>query len=63
MPKTYNIVISEEQRAALHALLLTTGGRESDNDEDNPLVYWIAMLEALPVNEEEVPGSLHGFCL
>ena len=58
----YTLIISEEQRLALLALLkgAEVGG---NGDDEAPLVYWQGMLEELPEMEAATPGVHHGFCL
>ena len=58
---TYHIVINEQQRLALMAVLDEAPNPRTDNDE--PLEYWEAMLEKLPLEELTNPRCLHGFCL
>lgn len=61
-PSAYTLRISEEQRAALLALLNQHGAGTSESDAD-PLCYWQSMLRQLPKDEAEQPGIMHGFCL
>lgn len=55
----YRLLISEEQRVALLAVIKAAGA----DRPDAPLEYWEGMLEELPKVEDEDPGTLHGFCL
>lgn len=59
---SYTIQISESQRAALETLLNTREGLAMQG-VGNPLEYWSEMVRALPNDEAESPGILHGFCL
>lgn len=56
MPNGYKIQISEEQRVALLALL-----RTETASGYLALAYWEGMLEALPYDEMEDPGTTHCF--
>lgn len=61
-PKSYTIIISEEQRKALLEVL--TGAAVEEHMGNNlPLEYWDEMLDRLPKDEAETPGTHHGFCL
>ncbi len=53
----YNLIIDEDQRAALAALLAAAGPLPE------ALEYWVEMLADVPVNEAADPGIGHGFCL
>ena len=59
MPTSYTIIISEEQRVALLALIKATKA----DAPDQPLEYWDAMLTELPSVELAHPGCHNGFCL
>jgi len=58
--KTYTIIISEDQRKALHAIINANPAMTAEN---MPLEYWLAMLANLPKDETESPEVIHGFCL
>lgn len=59
----YTLMINEEQRVALLAVLKTCDAGVSDNEVDEPLAYWQDMLTNLPAEEASAPGVTHGFCL
>jgi len=59
-PVSYELVINEEQRIALRALV---HANELSSAKDPALEYWVEMLDALPADEAANPGILHGFCL
>ncbi len=56
---SYDIIINEEQRVALHKLLDALGPL----GDDHALQYWADMLQDLPNDEMASPGVRHGFCL
>lgn len=56
----FTIMISDEQRLALLALI---DSAPAVSALDAPLEYWPAMLAELPAVEADHPGCLHGFCL
>lgn len=56
----YQIMISEQQRLAL-LTALRAAHVGTDADDNDPLQYWLSMLERLPA--ENAPNMLHGFCL
>lgn len=58
----YLLMINEEQRKALLEVL-TGAEPEEHSGKDQPLEYWVAMLEGLPKQEAESPSVIHGFCL
>lgn len=70
---TYNVLISERQRARIErALKLLDASPDSYNDEPNidetdethpDLEYLTSMIVKLPEDEAEHPGTLHGLCL
>ena len=62
-PTSYDIAISEEQRVALHKILVDAGLTGHTFASEHPLAYWVEMLADLPKNERENPNVLHGFCL
>lgn len=57
----YRIMINEQQRLALLELVKTID--QSTLTDEDPLKYWVEMLEQLPQDEAEQPRCLHGFCL
>lgn len=67
MANSYTIMINEEQRQALLAILKASERGLSDETqitgEPEPLVYWQSMLQGLPEHEKTCPKAIHGFCL
>lgn len=69
---SYLININDTQRLALIYLLETNTQGTDDNDSD-PLQYWVKMLTELPAVEPtanpndptygKAPSMIHGFCL
>lgn len=57
----YRIMINEPQRLALLELVKTID--QSTLTDEDPLKYWVEMLEQLPQDEAEQPRCLHGFSL
>lgn len=66
---TYNVVIDEQQRLALIAILSTVdtsklAGLEPDLiTGGHPLEFWVGALTDMPAVEAEHPGITHGLCL
>lgn len=61
-PLSFNLCIDEPQRLALLGIL---AGAKPDEflGDGGALEYWVEMLEGLPKEEDEQPGTVHGFCL
>ncbi len=66
--QSYDLMISEAQRARITKALQMLDAAEGKPIEDETLesvnlAYLTAMFEDLPNQEAQMPGVLHGFCL
>jgi hypothetical protein len=62
----YTIMVNEEQRLIIERALTEAaldGVEKRDPEEQEELELLVGMFTDLPAQEQENPGTLHGFCL
>lgn len=61
---SYTIAINEEQRALLERSIkiLSESGVLGDGPEGGEAALLVSMFKQLPLDEQEMPGVVHGFC-